>query len=85
MNSKVLCVLSRFSRIRLFAILWTVALQAPLSLGLFSKNTEGTEGGCHALLQGMFWTKGLNQHLLHWQVGSLPLLPPGEAISPNPY
>ena len=27
------CVLSRFSRIQLYAILWTVARQAPLSMG----------------------------------------------------
>jgi len=29
--------------------------------------------GCHALLQGIFPTQGLNLHLLYWQVGSLPL------------
>ena len=28
------CVLSRFSHVRLFATSWTVALQAPLSVGL---------------------------------------------------
>ena len=36
--------------------------------------------GCHALLQGILPTQGLNLHLsslLHWQVGSLPLVPPG--------
>ena len=27
------CILSRFSHIRLFATLWTVALQAPMSMG----------------------------------------------------
>ena len=35
----------------------------------------------HALLQGIFLTQGLNPHLLHllhWQAGSLPLLPPGK-------
>ena len=34
--------------------------------------------GCHALLQGILLTQGLNPrllHLLHWQVGSLPLGP----------
>ena len=34
-----------------------------------------------ALLQGIFLTQGSNQHLLcllHWQVGSLPLAPPGK-------
>ena len=29
--------------------------------------------GCHFLLQGIFLTQGLNQHLLHWQADSLPL------------
>ena len=35
---------------------------------------------CHALLQGIFPTQGSNLHflhLLHWQVGSLSLVPPG--------
>ena len=37
--------------------------------------------GLHALLQGIFPTQGLNPcllHLLHWQVGSLPLTPLGK-------
>ena len=37
--------------------------------------------GCHALLQGISLTQGLNPHLLyllHWQAGSLPLAPPGQ-------
>ena len=36
--------------------------------------------GYHFLPQGMFLTQGSNPsllHLLHWQVGSLPLAPPG--------
>ena len=40
---------------------------------------KNTGGGCHALLQGIFPTQGLNPHLLHllhWYVGSLPLTPP---------
>ena len=40
------------------------------------KNT-GVE--CHALLQGIFPTQGSTPHLLHllhWQVSSLPLVPP---------
>ena len=28
---------------------------------------------CHFLLQGIFPMQGFNLHLLHWQVGSLPL------------
>ena len=50
------CVLSHFSCVWLVATLWTVAHQAPLSMG-FSRNTGV---GCHALLQGIFLTQGLN-------------------------
>ena len=42
---------------------------------------KNTGVGCHALLQGIFLTQGSNPRLLcllHWQVGSLPLVPPGE-------
>ena len=41
---------------------------------------KNTGVGCHAPLQGIFLTQGLNPHLclLHWQVGSLPLAPPGK-------
>ena len=33
--------------------------------------------GCHAILQGIFQTQGLGP--LHWQAGSLPLVPPGKS------
>ena len=71
-----MCTLSHFSSVWLFATLWTVAHQAPLSLDSPGKNTGV---GCHALLQGIFL--GLNPCLLcllHWQTGSLPLVPPGK-------
>ena len=67
----------------LCATLWTVALQAPLSMGSPGKNTGV---GCRALLQGIFLTQGLNSnllHLLHWQIGSLPLAPPGKPKNNN--
>ena len=41
---------------------------------------KDTGVGCHELLQGIFPTQGLNLCLLcllHWQLGSLPLAPPG--------
>lgn len=71
-----MCVLSRFSRVQLFAILWTVAPQAPPSMR-FSRQEEWSG---HALLQGIFPTQGSNSHLslLHWQRGSLPLAPSGK-------
>ena len=49
-------MLSHFSHIQLFATLWTVAYQAPLSMGFSGKNTGV---GFHALLQGIFPTLGL--------------------------
>ena len=39
--------------------------------------------GCYFLLQEIFPTQGSNQcllHLLHWQVGSLPLAPPRKLL-----
>ena len=50
-NQLYVCVfvLSHFSCVRLFVTLWTMACQAPLSVGFSSKNTGV---GCHALLQG---------------------------------
>ena len=42
---------------------------------------KNTGVACHALLQGIFLTKGLNPHLLHlrhWTVCSLPLVLPGK-------
>ena len=36
--------------------------------------------GCHSLLQGIFPTQGSKPHLLHWQVGSFSVGPPGKAF-----
>ena len=81
------------SHIQLFATLWTVACQAPLSMG-FSRQEYRSElscpppgknigVNCHALLQGTFLTQGSNPHVTHphWQAGSLPLVPPGKPLS----
>ena len=54
---------------------------------------RNTEVSCHALLQGIFPTQGLNLSLLCllvWQAGSLPLVPPGKPVRvadniQNPY
>ena len=53
---------------------WTVAYQAPLSMG-FLRQEFGA--GCHFLFQVIVLTQGLNPHLLHWQVDSLPLIHQG--------
>ena len=49
---------------------------------------KNTGRGCHALLQGIFLTQGLNPHLLCltlWRMGSLPLAPPGKPKSSLEY
>jgi len=72
------CAFSHLSRVQCFTTLWTVACQAPLSMGFFRQEYWS---GCHALLQGIFPTQGQILHLLHllhWQADSLPLAPPGK-------
>ena len=47
--------------------------------GIFPGKNTGV--GCHALLQGIFPNQVLNPclwHFMHWQVGSLPLVPHGK-------
>ena len=56
-------MLSHFSCVQLFVMLWTVALQAPLSMG-FLRQEYWAGVGCHSLLQGIFLTQGLNLRLL---------------------
>ena len=59
---------------------WTVAYQALLSMGFAGKNAGV---GSHSLLLGLFPTQGSNPgllYLLHWQVGSLPLVPSGKPL-----
>ena len=67
-------VLNHFSHVWLFATLWTVAHQAPLSMG-FSRQEYWS--GLPCLLQGLP-DPGIDLCLLHWQAGSLPLVPPGK-------
>ena len=78
MISVCVCVCVCFqllSHVQLSAISWTVAGQAPLSVG-FPRQEYGV--GCHFLLQGIFPTQGLNLDLLLWQADSLPLSHQGD-------
>ena len=54
----------------MFLTLWTIARQAPLSVG-FSRKEYWS--GLPFPSPGIFLTQGLNWLLLHWQAGSLPL------------
>ena len=55
-------VVQLLSHVWLFVTSWTIAQQAPLSVGFPGKNTGV---GCHFLVQGIFPTQGLNLDLLH--------------------
>jgi len=77
-----MCVLSCFSCVWLFATLWTVARQVPLSIGFsigFSRHEYWSGLLCPS--PGDLPNPGMNPHLLcllHWQADSLPLAPPGK-------
>ena len=74
-----LCVLSCFSCVHLFAMLWTIACQASLSMGFFRWEywsglpcpPPGDLPDPRIKLRDLL-------HLLHWQVDSLPLVWPGK-------
>ena len=68
-------LLSRFSHVQLFAILWTVTHKVPLSNG-FSRQEDWSR--MPRPPTGDLPTQGSNPHLLHllhWQAASLPLMP----------
>ena len=72
------CMLSRFRCVQLFVTPWTVAHQTSLAM-----DSPGGNAGvdCHALLQSIFPIQGSNLCLLcllHWQMSSLSLVPPGK-------
>ena len=71
------CLVCVLSCILFFVISWTVTARF-LSME-FSRQQYWVD--YHFLLQGIFLTQGWNPRLLwllHWQVGSLPLAPPGK-------
>ena len=58
-------------------------LSDPMDCSLTGTSVHGisqanTGAACHFLLQGIFPTQESKTHVLHWQVGSLPLAPPGK-------
>ena len=78
------CMLSKSLQSCLtYATQWTVACQAPLSMGILQArilewvSMASSKGSS----QPKDWTRLLS--LLHWQAGSLPLAPPGKPME-NP-
>ena len=76
----LLLLLSHFSGVRPCATLWTIACQAPLSMG-FSRQEHWSGLLCPSpgdLPDPRNKPASLILRLLHWQVGSLLLVPPGK-------
>ena len=59
-------------------LLWYLGLWPIGLLCLWDSPGHNPGVGCHFLPQKMFPTHGSNPRLLHWQVDSLPLAPPGK-------
>ena len=75
----ILLLLSHFSHVCLFVTPWTVARQVPLSMGFLSRQEYWS--GLPFLPPGDLLDPEIKPHLfalLHWQVGSLPLVLPGK-------
>ena len=75
------CVLALLSRSVVSNSLRAYGLQPSRLLSPWDSPGKNIGVGCHALLQRIFLTQGLNMHplcLLHLQAGSLPLLPLGK-------
>ena len=69
------CMLSHFSHV------WLCGTPSAGLLCPWDSPGKNTRVSCHFLLQGTFPTQGWNScflHLLHWQVGSLPLVSTGK-------
>ena len=76
-------VLSHCSRVQFSVVLRTITRQAPLSVG-FSRQEHW--GGLPFPSPGICQTQGSDPHLLcllHWQVDSLALAPPGNLANPS--
>ena len=85
LSDSLACFLSRFSCVRLCAALWTVILQAPLSIE-FSGQEHWSGLPCLPpgdLPDPRIKPVVLKSHLLHWQAGSLPLVPPDSLVYDN--
>ena len=70
------CLWAQLSVLQLCLTVWPYDLYPARHLCPWDFPGKNTEMGCCFLFQGIFWTQGLNPHLLHllhWQADSLPL------------
>ena len=71
-------VILSLSRVQHFATPWAITNQAPLPVG-FSRQENWSRLSFPS--PGSFPTQGLNPHLLHWEVDSLPLSHQGSPLN----
>ena len=76
-------MLCHFSHVQLFVTSWNCSPSGFSVHEILQAKT--TVVGYHFLLQGLFQAQGLNHVscLLHWQVGTFPLAPPGKPSTCN--
>ena len=75
-------MLSHFSHVQLFATPWTVARQAPQSMGILqTRILEWVAMPSSRGSSGLRNQTCISLCLLNWQVGSLPLVPPGKSYN----
>ena len=75
MGKRLRCAVPSSCHFQLFVTPWTVAHQAPLSMG-FSR--QEYQSGCHALLRGNLPNPVIKPRSSTLQVDSLPTEPPGK-------
>ena len=79
----IMCEISHFNHIQLFVTLWTIAHQAPLSMG-FSR--QEYLRGLPCCIPGDLPDPGIKPSSLALQMDSLPLVLPGKPnVHDNPY
>ena len=65
-------------------LLRSCGLQPVRLLSPWDFPSKSTEVGYHFLLQGIYFTQGLNRHLLHWQADFLTLSHQGSPLPTLP-
>ena len=81
---KVKVKVKLLSRVRLFPTPWTVAYQAPPSMGFSRQECWNAGMDCHFLLQGTLLDPGIKPGSLALQADALPSEPPGKPMDVEP-
>ena len=80
--SSFACSLSHFSHVQLYVTLWTIALQATLSMGILQARILEWTAMPSSRGSSLPRDRTCISRPLHWWAGSLPLASPGKPRSP---